>query len=225
MADSGFWGKLFRWNRADEPASSHERRGEHSLLRAREYAAEQGWVFSEQQEQLLADTLAELRRFGFYPSFPIDIAYTAYRCKGGMPAFIKQPFRQLLKLRGPELEPLFNRVLLPDRDFVSDEDAYVDLLWEAVAAAETSELLSNVNSRMDFQHTGRGTLSYTFGQRRVTHKIRIDLDLGDKEAVREIAASVSPTNYDLIYDGENFYCWVPTRHTAAFLQLLQLQED
>lgn len=225
MTDSGFWGKLFRWNRASEQASSQGRRGEHSLARAREYAAEQGWVFNEEHEQLLADALEELRRFGFRPSLPIDMAYAVYHCKGGLRSFLQQPYRELLKLRGPELEPLFNRVLLPDRDFVSDEDAYVDLLWEAVAAAETSELLSNVNSRMDFQHTRRGTLSYTFGQRRITHKIRIDMDLGDKEAVREIVASVSPTNYDLIYDGEDFYCWVPTRNSAEFLQLLHLKGD
>lgn len=221
---SGFWGKLFRRRQGDDPTLLSQKRSTLAISRAQAYARERGWVFTEQQEQVLSDTLQNLSQFGFHPGTPIDIAYVAYHCQSGLARFMAQPCRELLKLRGPELEPLFNRVLLPDVYAPGEEDAYVDLLWEAVSAAETSEYLSNVSATMDFSHTRRGTLSYTFAQRRVTHHIRLHLPHGDPDVVAEIAANISPAHFDLISDGESFYCWVRSRSTRDFLALLQEEE-
>lgn len=218
---SGFWTHIFRRRHNDDPATIPASRSTLAITRARARAVEHGWIFSEQQEQTLSDTLQQLSCFGFHPSTPIDIAYVACHCPGGLTRFMAQPGRVLLNLRGPELEPLFNRVLLPHPDSLHDEDSYMDLLWEAAAVAETAEFLRNISITTDLDDPWQGTLSYTFAQRRVTHQVQFDLPQGDPKVIAGIAANVSPTNFDLISDEGNFYCWVRTRSTREFLAFLQ----
>lgn len=218
---SGFWTHIFRRRHNDDPLTVPASRSTLAIARARAHASDRGWVFSEQQEQTLSDTLRQLSRFGFHPSTPIDIAYVAYHCPGGLARFMRRPGRELLKLRGPELEPLFNRVLLPHPDSLHDGDFYVDLLWEAATVAETVEFLRNISLTTDPDDPWQGALSYTFAQRRVTHRVQLDLPQGDPKVIAGIAANVSPTSFDLISDEDNFYCWVRTRSTREFLALLQ----
>lgn len=225
----GYWGwlsKLFRPadespQGDDKTASATSRRhGELALERARVEVTRRGWEISAQDAQLLHHTLVVLRGFGFLPKFLPDAAYVAHQLDGDLSRLRASPYRVLLGLRAMEDEPLFSRVLLPEPDGVTDDEAYVDLLWEASAVVGTSEYLSGVNWNMDPERTKRGFLSYTFAQRRHTIRIRIDLGRWDGEALRQLATSITPSTYDVIFDDASLFCWVPAKRSDEFLALL-----
>lgn len=220
-----FWGR-FRGFRTIRTGHDHHevtrphRRGELALTRARDILRQRGWVIPEQDEQLLRETLAELHELSFRPAFVPDAAYVAWQLGGDFTAFRSSPHRVLLGLRALEEEPLFQRVLLPHPAGVENEDSYVDLLWEAAAAAGTSEFLSGVNWGMDFRRTRRGFLNYTFAQRRHSTSITIDQDHWDQTALRQITTSVTPSSHDLIFDGTALFCWAPVRQAGRMLTAL-----
>lgn len=220
----GFWGKWLWPGREPDAGKMNgdafRRRGELALARARDMATQRGWVIPEQDEQLLAEALAELENFGFIPSFLPDMAYVAFCLDGDITRFRSFPHRTLLRIRNLEGQPLFTRVLLPGHEAVTEEDSYVDLLWEAAAAAGASEYLSGVSWGMDFHDTRRGFLNYTFAQRRHSVHIIIDLDRWDATALRSITTSVTPSKFDLIYDGVELFCWVDVKRADRFLALL-----
>lgn len=220
----GLWGKWFRSRRRQAAGKVNDaafrRRGEPALARAREVVRQRGWVLLEQDEELLAQALDQLGTFGFSPSFIPDMAYVAFRLDGDLTRFRRAPHSLLLRLRNLEDQPLFNRVVLPDPDGVSDQDAYVDLLWEAAAAAGTSEYLSGVNWGMDFSDTRRGVVNYTLARRRHSVRIIIAAARWDPVALRELTTSVTPSHFDLIFQGTELFCWVAVKQADRFLALL-----
>lgn len=221
----GFWEKWFRTGSKPDAGkmnrAAFRRRGELALARAGDVVTQRGWVILEQDEQLLADTLGQLDEFGFLPSFIPDMAYVAFCVNGDLKQFRSSPHRTLLRVRNLEGQPLFTRVLLPGHDAVTEEDSYVDLLWEAAAAAGASEYLSGVNWGMDFPGTRRGFLNYTFAQRRHSVQIIIDGDRWDLTALRTITTSITPSKFDLIHDGAELFCWVEVKRADKFLALLE----
>lgn len=188
-------------------------------------ARQRGWVILEQDEELLAAALSQLDAFGFTPSFVPDMTYVAFCLDGDLTRFRRAPQSLLLRLRNLEGQPLFNRVLLPDPDGVGGQDSYVDLLWEAAAAAGTSEYLSGVSWGMDFDDARRGFVNYTLAQRRHSVRIIIDAARWDPAALREIGTSVTPSHFDLIFEGTELFCWVAAKKADRFLASLPGQPD
>lgn len=225
----GLWDRWFRFRRKNSAGqvngAAFRRRGELALARARDVTRQHGWVLLEQDEELLAQALDQLDAFGFTPSFVPDLAYVAFCLSGDLTRFRHAPQRLLLRLRNLEGQPLFNRVLLPDPDGVGGRDSYVDLLWEAAAAAGTSEYLSGVSWGLDFADTRRGFVNYTLAQRRHSVQIIIEAARWDPAALREITTSVTPSHFDLIFDGTELFCWVAVRNANRFLASLPGQPD